>query len=80
MKSAEEWIEETTGSPKCRLTTIGACSIKEIQLDAMKEGMKRAAEISRNNFVVGSPMGEAIATNFRKTIIKASEQLTIKDL
>jgi len=73
MKTAEEWIEETTGSPKCRLTTIGACSIEEIQLDAMKEGMRRAAKCA----TIGNAK---IQIQNEENILTASEQLTIKDL
>jgi len=80
MKTAEEWIEETTGSPKCRLTTIGACSIEEIQLDAMKEGMRRAAEIARWKHPISSSAAHYEAKRTTESILTTAEQLTIKDL
>ena len=79
MKSAEEWIEETTGSPKCRITTVGACSIEEIQLDAMKEGMRRARELVQQEPAIFNT-DVSLKAMVIDSIISASEQLTIKDL
>lgn len=48
--------------------------IKQIQLDAMREGMRRAADIVKTHEPERTEVG------YRKAILTASEQLTEKDL
>lgn len=48
--------------------------IEQIQLDAMKEGMRRATAHVTNNLPVHQKL------LIREAILKASEQLTIKNL
>ena len=64
MKLAKHYIPDEM--PCC---DVWRSIIREVQLDAMKEGMNRAAEIARHDF--GNVMGE---------ILIASEALTEKDL
>lgn len=69
MKTAEEHVCNLAVSPN--LTDDAIQTIREIQLDAMKEGMRRAAKLEMEHLsgVGGSP-----------TILTAAEQLTEKDL
>lgn len=54
------------------------CLTRQIQLDAMKEGMKRAADIVNTT---GATMDRRESTAwYVKTILSAAEQLTEKDL
>lgn len=76
MKTAEEWCEELglvhhkpTYDIDGREMSMAEC-VKQIQLDAMKEGMRRAAEtidLSRPS----SPYAR------RQAILDAAEQLTL---
>jgi len=70
MKTAEEWLTETDVShPNTDLVKL----VEQIQLDAMKEGMRMAAEIASDR----EPSGEL---GIDEAIFSAAEQLTIKDL
>lgn len=70
MKTAEEWLTETDVShPNTDLVKL----VEQIQLDAMKEGYKRAA-----NEVEGFDFTESVT--LAADLRAASEQLTIKDL
>jgi len=83
MKTAEEWTMKLIGSKfiddvdpnslRVAADSITVSFIQQIQLDAMKEGMRRAAKIA--SYVI--PTHE---WTHEKAIITASEQLTIKDL
>lgn len=69
MKTAKEWYN--TALPEREL-------IKQIQLDAMKEGMRRAANQLDVAYHLGS--ASASALSYRDNILTAAEQLTEKDL
>ena len=71
MKTAEEWLEEMFG--RNNWITADSVTIKQIQLDAMREGMRRAAEIVVTD--------EATSYSVIKShILSAAEQLTEKDI
>jgi hypothetical protein len=75
MKTVEDWKQ---GYKQMLPDNYGLTQelIEEIQLDAMKEGMRiAAAEIAVYVFYEEVTSGE-----MRQTILTASEQLTIKDL
>ena len=66
MKTAKEWIQQRGNTTSCKHPHLYLCDIRDIQLDAMKEGMQRAAKkISHEPM-----MADAILT--------AAEQLTEK--
>ena len=73
MKSAEQWLAETLFSDTSSLDDV-----REIQLDAMKEGMRRAAGMDRlaRHTNVSHEDVKQIAEN----ILNVSERLTEKDL
>lgn len=86
MKSAEEWYnkmgasEEYTAMWSSHMQGI----IKQIQLDALKEGMRRAARINRKNMDVWrltktKDMGAGAEVS-ALDIFMTAEQLTEKDL
>lgn len=87
MKAAKEWLNQvaetvatdmfidTAGKPGSSTETL----IKQIQLDAMKEGMRRA-EIIAFNEMVGLKDPFEFKNSIRKAILTAAEQLTTKDL
>lgn len=52
-------------------TSLNAKDIQQIQLDAMKEGMRRAASMCRNH---------ALDYEQEQSILTTAEQLTEKDL
>lgn len=72
MKTAQEWAKElrraASVAPNGTLVMIEPW-LKQVQLDAMKEGMRRASEI----FICSKPWAS-------KAILTAAEQLTEKDL
>ena len=83
MKTAEEWIK--TGPI---LYPTSGEFVKAIQLDAMKEGMRRAAKLDNVTPIKDgdgevryrwSEYGEAII-HYEKAILSAAEKLTEKDL
>lgn len=75
MKSAEEWNRTRTGRGVTLETMQGERNreqwIREIQLDAMKEGARRAAEQLWED---GNPMSA------KKRILTTAEQWAEKDL
>jgi len=88
MKTAEEWINDKSPLDRCSCECETRCEeveswLKQIQLDAMKEGMRRAAEQARPiamNLASDSSHIPVIANEISKAILTASEQLTKKDL
>jgi len=70
MKTAEEMLDEHYENLNGNASDI-IVAIKQIQLDAMKEGMRRAADTC-NHWDTGDKNEERI--------LSASEQLTEKDL
>jgi hypothetical protein len=87
MKSAEEWSFDMA-----RLSDDAFCFdqngaeevIQKIQLDAIREGMRRAAEIGMNKSPMPLPPGEMTTLEKRTTIVNAiltaAEKLTIENL
>lgn len=76
MKTAEEWRKSRYfgNNSDDGIDTI----IKEIQLDAMKEGMKRAAVIAKQRLYEEGFINEGkIAED---AILTAAENLTLEDL
>ena len=78
MKTAEEWIQENNP-----LLLVGGETYngiveryKQIQLDALKEGMRRAVKES-TQYHLGDTKQAKIT---QQAILTASEQLTEKDL
>ena len=53
--------------------------IQQIQLDAIKEGMRRAAEIGEKQECENKQLAVAY-TSVKEAILSAAEQLTTKDL
>lgn len=87
MKTAEAWSKEISNSTKdvskelC--TSIATSEIKQIQLDAMKEGMRRAAK--QTDVIKAEPYCDScnplnVCDYINKAILIAAEQLTEKDL
>ena len=79
MKTAEEWIDDLrhtkcVGDMMCGVTNV---ELKQIQLDAMKEGMRRAVEQytieMRKHYPQYVPVEEL---NITQAILIAAEQLT----
>lgn len=84
MKTAKEWFnEEYYNISDTSPITFGEI-VKRIQLDAMKEGMRRAAEIGMNKSPMPRPPDDMTTLEKRTTIVNAiltaAEQLTEKDL
>lgn len=72
MKTAEEWRKEIPVFSNAKWTPETICKyLKQIQLDAMKEGMGRASRFCRE---------QAVWQDSHYQILTASEQLTEKDL
>ncbi len=89
MKSAEEWLKTMFDSPETTTHTFKQ-HIEAIQLDAMKEGMRRAAAklerakedaykgtLSMNEYGHGVKKGMSESVSM---ILSAAEQLTDKEL
>jgi len=76
MKTTEEWVKKFCPSrdifAHLVYHPITEAEVKQIQLDAMREGMRRAAEIAEARHLDGDMHSEAI--------LSAAEQLTEKDL
>lgn len=83
MKTAEEWDNHVLADTTIPCECDRCKKTRQIQLDAMKEGMRRAAEISKRtslNMATGNViMGEG-AHQSTLNILTAAEQLTEKDL
>lgn len=69
MKTVEEWKQSFRG------LLLKEGDIEQIQLDAMKEGMRRAAEETAT--YMGNTVHESHSAQY---ILTAAEQLTEKDL
>ena len=69
MKTAEDWLMEPTNTP-----CITKDKIKQIQLDAMREGMRRAAVIANEREGDRRKLTTPIA------ILSAAENLKESDL
>lgn len=82
MKTAEEWLEQNWRH-KIHSDEAAIELCKQIQLDAMKEGARRAAEMARNH-LHGTASGWVNLTKRGETvnnvILTAAEQWTGKDL
>jgi hypothetical protein len=81
MKTAEEWADKCfDGFPQKGIIN----DIRDIQLDAMKEGMRRAVNVVCNGSLppiwVSSGCAYRTQTDINKAILHAAEQLTEKDL
>ena len=78
MKTAEQWCKDE----KTRLIPMHVPDIQQIQLDAMREGMRRAAETVHPK---GKPCPNSITyintiASAKDNILSAAESLTEKDL
>ncbi len=71
MKTAEEWNKQLDSKMGIEEREQDVERIKQIQLDAMKEGMRRAAKMHE--------LGDSVHS-MEETILSAAEQLTEKDL
>jgi len=84
MKSAEDWYDNNDATTRDGVIAI----LKQIQLDAMREGMKRAADIANmkgcgiiTRHAVNGPFDAYMFRgDIRQEILSAAEQLTEKDL
>jgi hypothetical protein len=54
--------------------------IDQIQLDAMKEGMRRAAELADNSVRLEPGYSHLTQQNIKQAILASAQQLTEKDL
>ncbi len=80
MKTAEEWVKDLHGTSSSDIFLITKRHIKQIQLDAMKEGMKRAAEMI-SSCPSACECSQSVGwKESEQSILTASEQLTQKDL
>lgn len=89
MRTAEEWIAQADAIPTTRETLKNEWRInytKQIQLAAMKEGMRRAAILAaewKRGYVMDTSEDEAqflACVGIHNKILMAAEQLTEKDL
>lgn len=86
MKTAEEWRIEIKDNDCLSYGGSIDRTVKQIQLDAMKEGMRRAAIIAEGEtFSAGKRTDWEIAydkgcKDCESSILSAAEQLTEKDL
>ena len=82
MQSAEEWSvslceEVHTGGLRINAQKLG----QQIQLDAMKEGMRRAAELCGKDAILEKePWQWGMKLAIKQTILTAAEQLTSESL
>lgn len=81
MKSAEEWSvrlceEVHTGGLRINAKKL----VQQIQLDAMKEGMRRAAEIATNELAKYGGRQYIKFSEITKPLLTAAEQLTSESL
>jgi microcompartment protein CcmL/EutN len=77
VKTAEEWIDMMDKSDNGYFTVNFANHIRQVQLDAMKEGVRRAAKVITpdGNYNRIKRQEEGV-----QAILTAAEQLTEKDL
>jgi len=78
MKTAEEWCDETAvnGDP----SDVPTWWIKQIQLDAMKEGAKRAAQLVKDKGVSFFAIVDEALQQKKDTILYTADNWTLKDL
>ncbi len=76
MKTAEEWIEIWKNSSCFDPTIVWA---KQIQLDAMQEGMRRAAEVTRT-WAQDDKCIQPSYTKLTKAVLNIANNLTLQDL
>lgn len=80
MKTAEEWmqLQEPKALQPATLLVVNRQIIREIQLDAMKEGARRAAEECNTE---QHPLDcETCRMTVKENILTTAEQWTKKDL
>lgn len=75
MKTAEEWVSEYPGSLFDKHSIV-----RKIQLDALKEGMRRAANRIDDPFKTNKVRCGTTSGEIRSFILATAEQLTTKDL
>ena len=82
MKTAEEWCEDMFGQGNW--VVADTATIKAIQLDAMKEGMRRAADCAISDALMNHHDAEGRCNcgncSAGRAILTAAEQLTEKEL
>jgi hypothetical protein len=86
MKTAEEWkqiwwswpMPDNSGEYEGQQEFLKL--VPQIQLDAMKEGMRRAAELADNPVRLEPGYSHLTQQNIKQAILTAAEQLTEKDL
>lgn len=79
MKTAEEWHKENNTSGEC-FALLTRDNIRQIQLDAMKEGARRAAEMARNACAPPATKDYLAGNTAANAILSTAEQWTTKDL
>ena len=80
MKTAEEWTKDSHDYIKLDIPLCEDLSpklVKQIQLDALKEGLRRAAKLNEGD---GFTCSCSCLEDATKDILSAAEQLTEKDL
>ena len=77
MKTAKKLMSQMSGLDNPALLTVNRQAIREIQLDAMREGMRRAAETINP---CSNPNCGNDECDLGRKILTAAEQLTTKDL
>ena len=75
MKTFDEWVKQFKACVYEWLS-LSPEELKQIQLDAMKEGMRRAAQLNQKMM----SNGDYPLEDYYKNILSAAEQLTEKDL
>ena len=76
MKTAEDLAYELLGGENLKQGSVEW--LQQIQLDAIKEGMRRGADKLVNTIIPEQSL--ALIKERRQVILSAAEQLTIKDL
>jgi len=79
MKTAKEWTSEIIDYELTHYDGSYTKLIKQIQLDAMKEGMRRAVKVMSECNSIGDNEYEEYK-RLSQAILTAAEQLTEKDL
>lgn len=80
MITAEEWHNSLYSSRHGQCEIIIIEELKQIQLDAMKEGMRRAANVccDQQKYFISAASIQCLQNH--DDILTAAEQLTLKDL
>lgn len=77
MKSAEEWIQWNTHCPNGKNVVtkpFSPADIKQIQLDAYKEGMSEAAEIAKAKVHLWDNQSAIAASRLNDEILSARDK------